>query len=793
MDNNRTLIVDCQVLQTDAWDRGMGKYSLSLLAALKKENKLPTNTKLILNSSLPANELMLDELKKACPDAEIVHLDLQVPSSNSKVITRTNNKKIINSYIEGLNLMETVDFLILSLFLNQAYIVFPDNARKLLLFYDLIPLLFEKRYAARINYEDYLNHFKTIFEADIIFTISQTVADDMSVYLGIPPEKLQNINGASIERGHLKVTKPDLTIPKKFILMPSGDELRKNNLNAVRGFSEFNEMHGNEYFLVITSSFSGASQSELQIFSDHLIFSGNVSEAELHWLFNNSEFIFFPSEYEGLGLPILEAMAINKKIACSDIPVFKEISSDSFYFFDPDDTGSIANALTEALQGHDSKGKIGKYKDILTTYTWEKSVESLDNSLKLLQNEDLLKSEQERKKIAVFCPNPEGYSAIGKITAEMHAELSRDFDIDYYYDYQPSTNEHVRPDFLEHVANCYKASEFTARDYKKYDAVIYHIGNSDYHLNIIKNALYLPGFIILHETHLQGAFGELLRLGIISKDRYKLEELIDDQNKSDTSNFINSIVNDQLGILTHSEYAASAVREVLVNEIPIVKANLAIGTPMMLRRANSKKLNIGLAGILADIKGLPLIETLATDPDFSDCQFTIFGFSFIKPDTLDRLAKFDNIKIFQDPSDFEFQTYLTKLDVLINYRFEDRGETSLTVLESMRYGVIPIVRNVSWYSELPDDAVIKVEDTDELKQKLKDLKNDPQLLKEMAVKALEYVQDSHSHRQYLNNIHYLMDDVGRLENNPNNQKAELLRTTNSLEQLKYKLRRESLS
>ena len=782
----RTLIIDCQVLQTNAWDRGMGKYSLSLLAAMNKKGFMPKNVVLMLNKNMPVDTKMLEKLKAACPKASLKHLSLAVPSSHRKSeVTEQINKNVLDEYVATIGEASEIDFLILSLFLDQVFIVFPTNTRKLLLFYDLIPLLFEKRYSARINYEDYLIRFRTIFEADLIYTISQTVADDISIYLGIPQSKLKNINGASIDRTHLKSVKPDFEVPKKYILMNSGDELRKNNLNAVKGFAEFNLNHGNEYALIITSFFGEMTTKELQIYSDQLIFSGNVSEAQLKWLYEKAEFIFFPSEYEGLGLPILEAIAANKKVACSNIPVFREISNDAFYYFDPADFTSIASGLNKALQGHDWDKVKAKYKGLLDRYTWDSTAESYSSGYTeaFAEKQGTSKKQEDKPKIAIFTPHPSGYSAIGKVVAESHAVLSESYQIDYYIDYQPSTHQHMRPDFLSYVADCYEATEFNAKSYKNYDAVIYNIGNSDYHLNTIKNALYLPGYVILHDTHLQGAFGELSRLGWITSQRLKLEELLNDKNNTETSSFLTSIVNNQLGVITHSEYAKTAVEKVIQDKsVPVESAGLPLETPLQSSQTiKNSELQIGLAGILADVKGLPLIEELASDLQFQGCHFKVFGFSFIKPETLDRLERFENLSIYRDPSDFEFQTYLSNLDVLINYRSTYKGETSLTVLEAMRYGVVAVVRKIGWYDELPSDSVAKATNEQAIKTILSELRIDQNARDTISKKATKYVKTSHSHEAYKHTISRLI--AAQDAKSQNAQRSQKLRTGKRLEKL----------
>jgi glycosyltransferase involved in cell wall biosynthesis len=47
--------------------------------------------------------------------------------------------------------------------------------------------------------------------------------------------------------------------------------------------------------------------------------------------------VVFPSEYEGFGIPIIEAMSFGKRVLATDIPIFREIAGDSIHYFDTKD------------------------------------------------------------------------------------------------------------------------------------------------------------------------------------------------------------------------------------------------------------------------------------------------------------------------------------------------------------------------------------------------------------------------------------------------------------------------
>jgi len=75
---------------------------------------------------------------------------------------------------------------------------------------------------------------------------------------------------------------------------------------------------------------------------------GWVADSDLERLFATSTAYICPSLFEGFGLPVLEAMQRGVPVACSDIPVLREVAGEAATFFDPRSPRSAATAL-EAL------------------------------------------------------------------------------------------------------------------------------------------------------------------------------------------------------------------------------------------------------------------------------------------------------------------------------------------------------------------------------------------------------------------------------------------------------------
>ncbi len=676
----RRLIIDGQVFQTPAWHRGMGKYSAELIAVLEKlngQNEHWDAIEIMLSSKITLAEDVIKTLEAKMENPRFTYVDLKRDEITNAQGVMRYNRKSINKYIDTIleeQPESQIDFLVLSPMQGGICSVFPSDGRvkKSVVFYDIIPFMFHEIYLRNgIAEIENLTKLTELLRANTYLAISKTAANDLAVYLGIDPSRICTIDGGPIAHD-AKSKKMD--IPKPFILMPTGNDYRKNNRLGIVGFSEFNKAHNDAYTLVITSTFDPDQIIELSKIDKNVVFTGNISGSELNYLFEECEALLFPSEYEGLGLPVLEAMEKNKPIACSDISVFREISRTSLHFFDQTKGTSIAGALSQAVQ---SKVETAVYKKVLAKYTWEKTGEA---TIKAIKNASLDEFSV-RKKITVVGPSPLVDSPIARTMQRIHSELSRRYEARYLLDGSQIAPVAPRPNMFTYVKGTEVIAGRAQVSVDDSETVVYHIDNSAQNSKTLFTALAKPGIVILHSLDLSEAWGGLKdTLAIIPQERYDAEIAFDNEYGVPGTRLISSLIARQKAVVVFSDTAKKHVEGIakkLSVQVRVVVANFPVSS-LVYEEIIPKK-----TGVIAAIN--PANDghgvSLFADVRVGDLKKTVIS----TDRATDRVAPSHRLELTKVSGDRQFEDALSRLSI----SFSDSKLGDVETLEAARYAVVP--------------------------------------------------------------------------------------------------------
>jgi glycosyltransferase involved in cell wall biosynthesis len=181
-----------------------------------------------------------------------------------------------------------------------------------------------------------------------VVCISEYVRQTLLSNTDCPPERAVTIPLGLVH----PPSAPDITIlnrlalqPGKYLLYPANFWPHKNHRRLFEAIKQL----ASRPRLVCTGAPNPLMRKLRDEASTELVqFPGYVTEAELAALLDACAALVFPSLYEGFGLPILEAMARGKPVACSDLASLREVAGNCAVYFDPADPVSIATAIDDA-------------------------------------------------------------------------------------------------------------------------------------------------------------------------------------------------------------------------------------------------------------------------------------------------------------------------------------------------------------------------------------------------------------------------------------------------------------
>lgn len=210
------------------------------------------------------------------------------------------------------------------------------------------------------KYADFYNKYFPKFaqEATRIATVSEYSKNDIAQSYDINADQIDVVfNGANtayipIEPSAQDEIKRRYTEGSPYFIFVGTLHPRKNLIKLFKAFEQFKTETPNNTKLIIAGKkmwWKGDLENCFQALSckEDVIFTGRVSESELHLLIASAQALTYVPFFEGFGIPILEAMYSGTPVIASNTTSMPEVVEDAGILVNPLNSSEIAKAMFE--------------------------------------------------------------------------------------------------------------------------------------------------------------------------------------------------------------------------------------------------------------------------------------------------------------------------------------------------------------------------------------------------------------------------------------------------------------
>ena len=258
--------------------------------------------------------------------------------------------------------------------------------------HDLIPLIFPD-HAPKSKKSRLFPLFKKILleagaRSDAIITVSKASRGDIIKHLQIPKDKENKVraiyNGVSdqFKPGNDSADKLHKTIgdPRKILYVGRADPY-KNLSTLIKAVDIASRSYESPVSLIIAGSpdprYPEPEQLVEKLELQNLVeWTGYISDSKLVETYQTADILVHPSQYEGFGLQIIEAMACGTPVICSNCGALKEVAGDAAILVDPSDTSKFAEEIIRILSDSTLiKDMISKGLVRASEFRWQKTAQ----------------------------------------------------------------------------------------------------------------------------------------------------------------------------------------------------------------------------------------------------------------------------------------------------------------------------------------------------------------------------------------------------------------------------------
>jgi glycosyltransferase involved in cell wall biosynthesis len=231
---------------------------------------------------------------------------------------------------------------------------------------------------------------RSVWRATHVLADSQATKDDLVALYGTPPNKVTVLLGGVnpefkpvTDMNTRRAVRQRYQIPDNPYIFSIGTvQPRKNYARLIEALAALGQEGGDVHVVIAGGRgwLDGPIYQSVEKFGlgERVHFTGFVRDEDLPALYAEARCLAYPSLYEGIGLPVLEAMACGIPVVTSNISSMPEVAGDAALLIDPYDVDALADALRRLLTDETLRSDlIRRGFDQAAHFTWEGAAQQL--------------------------------------------------------------------------------------------------------------------------------------------------------------------------------------------------------------------------------------------------------------------------------------------------------------------------------------------------------------------------------------------------------------------------------